>query len=190
MQNLIAAQQWTCPCTDRRNCIGEERLKILELYEYRRTFRTTAATHGGLRDASRKDLQAHYDKKTKTFTRSFVVGPLGDCCAPSAGLAKGLSFDNFAKSRADTTKEKPWHAGRCQLRSKVESEERAVIQAYIRMLREKMEGPKGGSKPKDKWHVPKKPMSQRWEDYRQHRLRAKLPVVGSSSLFEKIWNQI
>ena len=129
MANLIAAQEYSCPCNDRHNCIGSERLSILQLYNYRKTFRETAAQQGGLRDASRKDLEAHFDRQTKSFTRSFVVGPLGDCCEASAGLAKGISFATFANSRADTTKEKPWHAGRCQLRKKVESEERARLQA-------------------------------------------------------------
>ena len=38
MANLQAAQNWTCPCTDRRNCIGSERgLGVLQLYELRKT---------------------------------------------------------------------------------------------------------------------------------------------------------
>ena len=189
MSNLTAAQEWPCPCHDRHSCIGSDRLQITELYDYRRQFRTTAHKHNGMRDASRKDLEAHYDRPTQTFTRSFVVGRLGDCCAASAGLAKGLSFDVFAKSRADTTKAKPWHAGRCQLKAKVETVERAHLEAYIRDMRKQMEGPKGGSAPKDKWHLPKKPASKRWEDYRQCRLRAKLPIIGSQSLFEKIWRR-
>ena len=108
LTNLVAAQKWKCPCTDRVSCIGLERLKTMELYEYRKAFRTTAANHGGLRDASRTDMAGHFDGKSGTFSRSFVVGSLGDCCAASAGLAKGLSFHTWADSRADVRQGRPW----------------------------------------------------------------------------------
>ena len=107
LTNLVAAQKWKCPCKDRVSCIGLERLKTMELYEYRKAFRTTAANHGGLRDASRTDMAGHFDGKSGTFSRSFVVGPLGDCCAASAGLAKGLSFHTWADSRADVRQGRP-----------------------------------------------------------------------------------
>ena len=152
--NLTAAQEWSCPCLD-RDCIGADRLKLAALYEHRKDFRTKAAAKGGLRDANRLEMQGHYDQQSGTFTRSFVVGPLGDCCAASAGLANGLSFDTWASSRADVTLQRPWHAGRCEAKSKQQSEERAHLEAYIRELRSTCEGPKGGSDPKDKWHAPK-----------------------------------
>jgi hypothetical protein len=69
----------------------------------------------------------------------------------------------------------------------VQGEERAHLEAYIRELRSEMEGPKGGSAPKDKWSLPKKTGPQRWEDYRRRRQMLSLPVIGSQSLFEKIW---
>ena len=83
-------------------------------------------------------MQGHYDEGLNTFTRSFVVGPVGDCCAASAGLAKGLSFGTFANSRADITQKRPWHAGRVKLKANQESEERAHLEAYIRELRKDM----------------------------------------------------
>ena len=94
------------------SCIGVERIAVTELYEYRKKFQTTTApSTGGARDATRKELENHYDKGSKTFTRSFVVGPLGDCCAASAGLAKGISFHTFADSRVDVHQNRPLHAG-------------------------------------------------------------------------------
>ena len=189
MANLTAAQNWECPCKDRRNCIGGERCKLLDLYEYRKQFRTTNAKGGGFRDASRKDLESHYDRRSGSFTRSFVVGLLGDCCAASSGLAKGISFATFASSRTDVTKERAWHAGRCKLKAKVQSEERAHLEAYIRDLRAELEGPKGGSRAKDKWSLPKKTAPQRWEDYKRKRKLRSLPIIGSPSLFEKIWRE-
>ena len=159
------------------------------MYEHRRNFRTTAAQHGGLRDANRLQLEAHYDKSTRSFTRSFVVADRGDCCAASAALANGISFATFANSRADVVKERTWHVGRCQLRSKQQSEETAHLEAYIRSVRGTMEGPKGGSQPKDKYHLPKAPLSKRWSEYMAHRQKAGLPVIGSQSLFEKLWRK-
>ena len=49
--NLMAAQQWECPCHDRTNCISADRVSVLELYEYRKAFRTAHA--GNTRDACR-----------------------------------------------------------------------------------------------------------------------------------------
>lgn len=74
LANLSAAQDWTCPCPDRRNCIGSERLhNILDLYEHRKQFRSTAHTRGGYRDACRQDLQQRYEIATKSFIRAFKV---------------------------------------------------------------------------------------------------------------------
>lgn len=75
--NLQAAQAWTCPCADRVNCIGKDRLQnVLDLYDHRKKFRTTAHTRGGLRDACRDELQRQYDPSSRKFRRAFKV-----CCA-------------------------------------------------------------------------------------------------------------
>ena len=92
MANLSAAQKWSCPCTDRVNCIGAYRgVSVLHLYEHRKTYLTTCNSSGGKRDAMRSSLEAHYSVGTKTFTRSFVVGPVADCCAASYAIACGVS---------------------------------------------------------------------------------------------------
>lgn len=108
LANLAAAQAWTCPCIDRRNCLGAERgITILHLYEHRKTFLTTCNNTGGKRDAMRAQLESHYSSSGKSFTRSFVVGPLADCCSASAALANGVSFQTFANARADLRGNRP-----------------------------------------------------------------------------------
>lgn len=107
LKNLEAAQAWSCPCVDRRNCIGQYRVSIIDLYEHRKAFRTTAAAHGGFRDAARKDLEAHYNDDTRQFMRSFKVGAHTDCCAASSGLAKGILFATWSAARADCKKKRP-----------------------------------------------------------------------------------
>ena len=96
LANLTAAQEWDCPCTDRRNCIGAERgINALHLYEHRKQFLTTCQMRGGMRNAFRSELSARFSSMSRTFSRSFVVGPLNDCCAASAGLAAGLSVQTY-----------------------------------------------------------------------------------------------
>ena len=183
IRNLQAAQAWSCPCADRRNCIGADRLCVLKLYDFRQRFREQfAPANGGLRDATRSELQNHFDETKGCFSRSFVVGPLGDCCAESAALAKGLSFQTFAKARADVTKGRPTRVGRNRVRQRQESEERAHFRAWIRAERASMEGPKGGSDPVDKWKTPYLPRSKRWEVYKESRRRASQPIIGSEAL--------
>lgn len=179
LANLMAAQEWSCPCPDRKSCIGPERLSVLELYEHRKDFQTTARTHGGCRDATRKALEQRLDAKSQVLMRAFKVGPLVDCCAASAGLASGVSFATWANARADMKKKRPWRNGRRRQLSKVESYERAQLNAYIRDLRSGMEGPKGGSDPTDKWRTDKMPVSKRWERYKEFRLKRALPVIGA-----------
>ena len=67
-------------------------------------------------DASRKRQEAHYSSSTRTFSRSFVVGPLNDCCNISAGLADGLSWATFALARTDVRLSNPLRPGRKKLR--------------------------------------------------------------------------
>eukprot|EP00965_Chrysotila_dentata_P100746 3328398-Pleurochrysis_carterae.AAC.1 len=49
-----------------------------------------------------------------------------------------------------------------------------------------MEGSKGADKC-DEWHTAKMPVRKRYQEYYEARVRAKLPVVGSLSLFEMVW---
>ena len=188
--NLLAAQKWECPCTDRVSCISSDRIQLTELGWYRKTFRLQhKGTSGGMRDACRRELEAHYDKKTSSFTRSFVIGPVGDCCAASAGLAKGLSFGTFASARADAIHDRPWHKDRVQRRGRKLGEERAHLLAYIRTLKAGYEGPKGGSDPKAKWKTAYMSVSKRWKEYERHRRARSLPIVGSKALFAKLWSE-
>eukprot|EP00965_Chrysotila_dentata_P193030 6175500-Pleurochrysis_carterae.AAC.7 len=51
-----------------------------------------------------------------------------------------------------------------------------------------MEGAKE-NKRSNTWSTAKMPTKKRWEEYRDILIRAKQPVVGSQSLFEKIWRK-
>ena len=182
MENLVAVQEWKCPCTDRQNCIGADRLCILQLYEHRQRFREGAGS-GGMRDALRDELQGHYDETHGKFSRSFVVGSLGDCCAESAALAKGVSFQTFATARADVRRNRPRRAARQEGRHRKESEQRAHIRAWIRsQVQGRSEGPKGGADPLDKWRTGYLPRSKRYEVYKEAQRRAGQPILCSSAL--------
>ena len=188
MANLVAAQEWTCPCSDRRNCIGSERLpKVLDLYEHRKQFQTTCSSNGGgKRDVARVSMSQHYSQGSGTMSRSFVVGSLNDCCASSAGLASGLSFGTWARARADLGSDAPLRPARRKAAGERESNERRHLEAYIRDLRSSMEGSKGKAAV-NQWFTGRRTMPQRWEDYRKHRLDKKLPIIGSVHLFTKLW---
>eukprot|EP00965_Chrysotila_dentata_P019359 643970-Pleurochrysis_carterae.AAC.1 len=61
----MAAQVWSCPCADRANCIGPDRLQVLELYEYRKKFQQFAGSDGGMRDAARVEMEGHYSSRSR-----------------------------------------------------------------------------------------------------------------------------
>lgn len=186
--NILAAQDWCCPCRDRRNCIGRERMKPEQLLLHRKEFQTSVAPfHGGLRDCTRGLLEEHYSKASKAFTRSFVVGELSDCCAASRGLADGLAFVTWARARADVRKGRPRHAGRVALREREMHQARRVINAYIRNLRESMEGSKGGSRGEGKSYTGRQSKRMRYQAYCSHRIKHQLPVLGSEKLFTSCW---
>lgn len=104
-------------------------------------------------------------------------------------MAAGVSFNTWAKARADVKKRRPDHAGRKKRRAREHSVKRLHLEAYIRDLRNGLEGPKGGSDPRDKWHVDKMTVPKRWEQYKDHRMKRGLPVLGSFKLFAKIWSE-
>ena len=160
------------------------------MYEYRKKFRTVTAPKmggGGMRDAARSEMEGHFDEAKGTFTRSFRVGPLGDCCKASASLAKGLSYQTHANASADVTLKRPWHKGRADASAKKMSFQRAHLSAYIRSVKESMEGTKGGSAKSDRWHTGYMPMAKRWLKYKASRAAKALPVIGCISLFRSLW---
>eukprot|EP00965_Chrysotila_dentata_P259638 6213624-Pleurochrysis_carterae.AAC.2 len=155
------------------------------------TFQTEAKlseTYGGFRDFFRRKIEEHYSSETKSFSRSFVIGSRNDCCVAAAGLASGLSFQTFAASRADCTRNRPYHSGRTQTHDRLDSIERESIEGYILELRDAMEGDKGAlAGGVQKWHTGKLPSRIRFEDYKTSQIQSGLPVYGSHSLFKKIW---
>ena len=185
--NIKAAQAWSCPCPDRVNCIGADRLKPEELLIHRKEYLTTLTSNK--RDAARLLLADHYSADTRACSRSFVVGRLNDCCAASRGLADGNSWSTWSRARADLRLEKPLHAGRRQARDDVESDARRIINAHIRDLRLAMDGSKGGSRGGGKTFTGKLSKRQRWDVFKKDRTRARLPIVGSEWLYSKCWSQ-
>jgi hypothetical protein len=131
-------------------------------------------------------MKQHYSVETSKMSRSFVVGKLNDCCAASFGLAAGLSFGTFARARSDVKKDGPKRADRRRKQVEKESAQRRTLEAYIRELRGTMEGSKGKGT-EGHFFTGKRPIKQRWEDYRKSRLDRSLPVVGSIHLFTKLW---
>ena len=187
--NLKAAQAWTCPCSDRRNCIGEERgLTVLQLYDHRKNFLTTCNSTGGRRDTMANEMRHHYSTGTCSFSRSFVVGSLNDCCAASAGLANGLSVQTFQNARTDVRKNRlsAKRAVRKRKLGEKVSHERGIIDAYIRRLRGTYEGSKG--RETLCWHTGKRSIPKRWDDFKKHRAQNALPDVGSIGVFRQLWN--
>ena len=134
-------------------------------------------------------MEQHYDVGSRSFTRSFRIGGASDCCAASAGLAKGMSFASWSSSRADVRNCRPMRSGRLGEKAKQDSLERAHLAAYIRSVRSTMEGPKGGSDPVDKWHTTYLPINKRWKEYERHRRASGLPIIGSESLFRILWKE-
>eukprot|EP00965_Chrysotila_dentata_P227228 6195870-Pleurochrysis_carterae.AAC.1 len=187
MANLLAAQAWRCPCVDRDNCLSDDRIKILDLYEFRKLFQFTAPRRGGKRDLMRSKLEAHYSHEEKSFSRSFVVAGRNDVCAAAFGLACGLSVSTFTVSRADCTLNRPLHNGRVSKRDQLQSEQRTHLECYICELRSGMEGDKGGKS--GRWHTGKRAVSIRWNDYVRWRHSRVLPVIGSFELFKRIWSE-
>ena len=188
IENIKAAQGWECPCADRFSCIGADRMSILDLAFYRKHWRLNVAPNeGGQRDSCRKEMAGHFDVPSRTCSRSFVVAGLGDCCAPSAALAKGMSFAHYASSRADLRKQRVWHAGRANNAAALESQQRVHLRAEILAMRESMEGPKGGFDPNDKWHTDYVPIPKRWQAYVKSRTDKGLPIIGSQTLFREEW---
>ena len=185
--NIQAAQKWCCPCRDRASCISKERIRPEDLLIHRKDVQVGLQTNA--RDAIRNQLAEHYNKSEKSFSRSFVVGSLNDCCAASAGIAGGFSWATWSRARTDLTKDRPRHKGRAAARHKVESDARRIINAYIRDLRASMTGSKGGSKGTGNLYTGKRSLSQRWQLFRDFRIGKKLPTVGSLKLFSKCWKE-
>ena len=189
-KNIAAAQSWECPCADRFSCISEDRVPFLRIYDSRQDFHKRRVNELGgrhltMRAKCRQLLAEHYDA-AHGFTRSFVIGPCGDICAAAAALAWGVSFGTFAAARADVT-----HGREPEVlqRRQKQSKEAAHLDSYIRDLRSAMEGSKGGTGGTGKFYTGKRSMKVRWEDYKRSRRAAKQPIIGSLSLFKKLWAQ-
>eukprot|EP00965_Chrysotila_dentata_P015860 524755-Pleurochrysis_carterae.AAC.1 len=108
-------------------------------------------------------MEGHYSLATREISRSFVVGPLNDCCCASAGLAKGVAFGTFARALADIRLARPMREGRNSARERKESKETIAIETWIQRSKDGMEGSKG-REACDVWHTAKLPTKKRWNE--------------------------
>eukprot|EP00965_Chrysotila_dentata_P204203 6182191-Pleurochrysis_carterae.AAC.1 len=136
----------------------------------------------------RAELQKHYSSTTRTYSRSFVVGSRNDVCAQAFALACGVSVQTYSNSSADCRLDRVRHNGRCQTRDKLQSDVRTFIEAYIRDLRSAMEGDKGGAS-FDHYYTGSRSGNLRFKDYKSFCMSRSLPVLGSESLFKRIWRE-
>lgn len=162
-----------------------DRIKPADLIIHRKEYITKTA--GNWRDAVRREMEQHYNSQTRSFSRSFVVGHLNDCCAASKGLADGYSWGTWSRARADLRLNRCYHDGRRKQVREKKSQARQCIEIYLRQLRDGLDGSKGASRGEGKTYVRKQSMEHRWEAYRTYRIRAKQPVLGSIRLFRTCW---
>lgn len=169
MSNLLAAQQWQCPCSharsDRRSCLAEGRVNVVQLFQHRHAWHARAGHDK--RDALRGDLAHHYDSNTERFNHGFRVGPNADCCAPAYGLACGVSFVTFSRARADITRDRPRRAERKRLRTSRKEAAAVQVRGYIAHLKQRVEGSKGGVYVggRTKFYTARKTDKRRYADY-------------------------
>lgn len=100
---------------------------------------------GDQRDHVRNLLAQHFNSPTRELSRSFVVAGLSKRCAASKGLEDGLSFNTWARARADLHQNGPWHAQRRAKQHEIDSDARHQIGMDIRECLEGQESSKGGS---------------------------------------------
>ena len=182
--NCIAALEYKCACE--QTCLSRVGGAI-NLYDYRRLLRQRATElgHGGLRDAIREVLAAHYDAGRNQFRRSFSVGNAQGVCERAAGVAMGVSESLFGKARADVTKDRPWHAGRKKVKVARQSKQRESLDAWVRRQRAHMEGDKlTGARWQYSGKLTEKEL---WMRYMKDCDRAGQPTHGSSRLLWDIW---
>lgn len=184
-QNCEAALNYDCPCG--RYCLSAAG-GLIDIYEHRRKVREIACKKdlGGVRDTVRRLLAEHYDSTLRVFTNTFVVGKCARACERAFAVGTGLSEITFARARADVVHNRAWHHDRLVVVHRVESEARRILDAWVRLQRETMEGDKISG---NKWYTEKTTERQLWQRYVSSCDRAKQPTTGTSRLLFKIWGE-
>lgn len=185
VRNCEAALAYTCPCGN--DCLSHAG-NVIDIYEHRRQIRAIAETkgNGGLRDTVRKMLSQHFDSALGHFTRSFVVGKYAYACERAFAVGSAVSEVTFVRARADVMQNRPWHEQRASQKVRAEGEARRVLDAWVRIQRDTMEGDKITG---FKWYTEKTTEKQLWARYIASCDRAKQPSTGNSRLLFTIWRE-
>lgn len=139
-----------------------------------------------MRDTLRAQLAAHFDSSLNTFTNSFVVGANAHVCERAFAVACAVSEPTFTRSRADVTINRGWHKDRARKRANMESEDRRMLDGWVTLQRESMEGDKVS---RNKWYGEKMSRQQLWNRYVASCDAANQPCVGTPRLLHKIWRE-
>lgn len=182
-RNCEAALAYDCPCG--KKCLSHIGGTIA-LYEHRRALHTAIAkrSSGGMRTILREKLREHFDASLGTFTDSFVVGEYGQVCDRAYAVASALSEATFVRARADVTKGRSVERNRPTKRKERDNTDRRILEGWVRMQREGMEGDK---KTGSTWYTEKTTERQLWRRYLSSCDCANQPSVGSSRLLFQIW---
>ena len=183
LPNLAAAVAYDCRCGNKcLSHVGGE----MELYEFRRSLRTTACSlgQGGLRDAVRDKLELNFNRAQGAFRNTFRVGACDTVCIMACAVGMGISEATFRNARRDVTGDRPRHAGRSKARAKARSAEEESLDGWIRLQREGMEGDKQTGR---RWFYGKLTEKELWRRYTEDRDRARQPLVGNSKKLWKLW---
>lgn len=182
--NTAAALTYECPCGQR--CLQQVG-GIMNLYDFRRELRVAMQSKGsgGMRAVICERLAAHFDVSSCSFTNSFRVGDCGTVCERAFAVACGISEATFVRARADITKGRCWKKER-QVKRKRESDERRLLDGWVRLQTESMEGDKIVG---EKWYTEKTTEKQLWNRYLASCDLAKSPAVGNSRLLYTIWKE-
>lgn len=182
-RNCDAALAYICPCGN--ECLSKIGGAIA-LYEHRRSLRVTITQRGGMRAVLREAMMSHFDASLGTFTTSFVVGEYGRVCERAYAVACAVSEATFVRARADITQNRSTDRQRPSKRKERENEANRILEGWVRLQREGMEGDKQTG---TTWYTEKTTEKQLWRKYLASCDCANQPSVGSSRQLHSIWKK-
>lgn len=192
LPNIFAAFAYECPCDHKclarvKDCHGDAAGHALCFHRQGVRAKAKELGQGGLRDHMASVYAAHYDKVNGVLTRSFVVGDVGDVCERAFAVACGLSEVTYARARRDAIADRPRHAVRVEHRQDRFGKERGELDAWVRRLRDTLEGDKNSTG--SKWYMKKTTEAQLWKMFQRDCDRARQPTVGTPRLLYKVFNE-
>lgn len=159
---------------------------LCDLIQMRTSFDNAVLRPGNTReDELTSRLAEGYDGNS--FACTFKIGSLNTGCAEAYGLAVGASDINFARSRANVTRDKPSRADQRAVSSTTVRPVSDYVHAWIRDCRTRFEhAPKvPGASRKAAYIAPKQTEPQWWEQYQNFHTQQSKEVIGSKETFLK-----